>query len=140
VTTDEGSKSYHIGDVGAGARVAQGENISWQEGISALPDGKLLQEQFATLLVRIAEADGLDDDTRDLAREKIDMVATALEQVGSQPARLRRALADAKVFLTASAEWVWDGLRSVLTSDAAQKTIGTITEATATAAIKSLLG
>jgi len=35
-------RSYTMGDVGAGARVAQGENISWVEGIAALPNGESL--------------------------------------------------------------------------------------------------
>jgi hypothetical protein len=45
-------RRYRMGDVDAGARVAQGENISWVEGIAGLPDGPALASQFAALLER----------------------------------------------------------------------------------------
>ena len=31
-------RSYQMGDVAAGARVAQGDNISWVEGVASLPE------------------------------------------------------------------------------------------------------
>ena len=71
-------RSYRIGDVGAGARVAQGENISWAEGLAALPDGHALAGQFASLLERIAKDPSLDDDTRELARAKTQAVSRSV--------------------------------------------------------------
>jgi hypothetical protein len=35
-------RSYQIGNVGPGARVAQRENISWIEGVARLPGGESL--------------------------------------------------------------------------------------------------
>lgn len=46
-------RSYKVGDVAAGARVAIGENISWVEGVSGLPDGEALKRQFSALLEKI---------------------------------------------------------------------------------------
>jgi hypothetical protein len=46
-------RNYQMGDVGAGARVAQGENISWTEGLAGLPNGDSLTQQFNALLERI---------------------------------------------------------------------------------------
>ncbi len=68
-------RSYRMGDVGAGARVAQGENISWAEGIAGLPSGQELAQQFAALLERIARDASLDEDARELAQDKTKAVA-----------------------------------------------------------------
>ena len=46
-------KSYSIRDVGAGARVAMGEHITWTEGFSGDPQGEELKRQFADLFARI---------------------------------------------------------------------------------------
>ena len=59
-------RSYQMGDVGAGARVAQGENISWVEGVASLPGGESLAQQFTALLERIAQDASLDEDAREL--------------------------------------------------------------------------
>jgi hypothetical protein len=134
------AKSYQMGNVGAGARVAQGEHITWTEGFSGDPQGEELKRQFAELLARIDQASDLDEDERALAKEKTEAVADGLANAQHEPGRLRRALRDAKGFLSSSASWVWDGLNKILTSEAAQKTIGTITEAGTQAAIKSLTG
>jgi hypothetical protein len=133
-------KSYRVGDVGPGARVAVGEHITWTEGFAGYPEGEELKHQFADLLTRIDEAPDLDEDERALAKEKTEAVADGLANAQRDPGRLRRALRDAKGFLTSSASWVWDGLNQILTSDAAQKTIATITEAGTKAAIQSLTG
>jgi hypothetical protein len=133
-------KSYQIGDVGEAARVAQGENITWTEGFAGNPQGEALKRQFADLLARIDTATDLDEDERALAKEKTEAVADGLANAQQEPGRLRRALRDAKAFLASSASWVWEGLNQILTSEAAQKTIGTITEAGTRAAIQSLTG
>jgi hypothetical protein len=57
-------RSYQMGDVGAGARVAQGENISWVEGVANLPGGESLAQQFTALLERIAQDTSLDEARR----------------------------------------------------------------------------
>jgi hypothetical protein len=78
-------RSYHIGDVGAGARVAQGENISWHEGIAALPQGESLTQQFNVLLERISQDSSLDEDSRMLAQHKTNAVAEALCEIKTTP-------------------------------------------------------
>ena len=130
-------RSYHIGDVGAGARVAQGENISWVEGITSLPDGDSLTRQFAALLDKIAADTSLDEDTRELAQDKTKAVAEGLAKVQEQPGALRRALLDAKSWFGSAASWVGGALGDILKSEAAQKTLGTVTEAATKAAIAS---
>src|SRR4051812_11361465 len=103
-------RSYRIGDVGAGARVAVGENISWVEGVAGLPDGPALAQQFAALLEQIARDTSLDEDTRELARAKIGAVAAGLAAAQDSPGTLRRALLDAKSWFGNAASWVGDAL------------------------------
>jgi hypothetical protein len=133
------ARSYQMGDVGAGARVAQGEHISWVEGIAGLPDGKSLTQQFDALLERIAQDGSLDEDTRALAQDKTKAVAEGLAKVEESPGILRRALLDAKSWFGSTASWVGNALGDILKSEAAQKTVGTITEATTKAAIEAFL-
>jgi hypothetical protein len=132
-------RSYHIGDVGTGARVAQGENISWVEGVAGLADGGALVKQFDALLKRIAEDGSLDEDTRALAQEKTKAVAEGLGKAKESPGMLSRALRDAKIFFSGTASWIGGALNAILTSEAAQKAIGTVTEASTKAAISSFL-
>ena len=130
-------RSYQIGDVGAGARIAQGENISWVEGVSSLPDGEALSQQFDALLERIAKDSSLDEDTRVLAQEKTKAVAEGIAKAHDSPGMLRRALIDAKSWFGGSAMSIGHALRDILKSEAAQKTLGTVTEAATKAAIAS---
>lgn len=132
-------RSYKVGDVAAGARVAIGENISWVEGVSGLPDGEALKRQFSALLEKIKKDASLDDDTRVLAEQKTKAVAEGIAKVKDDPGPLRRALIDAKSWFGGAAKSVGDALRDVLKSEAAQKTIGTVTEAGTKAAIESFL-
>ena len=132
-------RSYQMGDVGAGARVAQGEHISWVEGVASLPEGEALSRQFDTLLKRIAQDASLDEDTRALAQDKTKAVAEGLAKVQESPGPLRRALLDAKSWFGSTASWVGKALGDILKSEAAQKTLGTVTEATAKAAIDSFV-
>jgi hypothetical protein len=132
-------RSYHIGDVGTGARVAQGENIAWVEGVAGLPGGESLVKQFDALLKRIAEDASLDEDTRALAQDKTKAVAEGLAKAQESPGMLRRALLDAKSWFGSTASWVGNALGDILKSEAAQKTIGTVTEATTKAAIDSFV-
>jgi hypothetical protein len=133
-------RSYQIGDVGAGARIAQGENISWVEGIPSLPDGEALKRQFDALLARIAKDSSLDEDSRELAKAKTEAVAKGLVAAKASPDVLRRALLDAKSWFSSAASWVGRALGDILKSEAAQKTLGTVTEAATKAAIASFLG
>jgi hypothetical protein len=132
-------RSYQMGNVGAGARVAQGDNISWIEGVARLPGGESLAQQFNALLERIAQDSSLDEDIRALAQEKTKAVAEGLTKVEQSPGILRRALLDAKSWFGGAASWIGNELSDILKSDAAQKTIGTVTEATTKAAIASFL-
>jgi hypothetical protein len=132
-------RSYQIGNVGAGARVAQGDNISWIEGGASLPDSASLAEQFTALLELIAHDASLDEDTRELAQAKTKAVAEGLAKVEESPSILRRALLDAKSWFGSTASWVGNALGNILKSEAAQKTIGAATEATTKAAIASFL-
>jgi hypothetical protein len=132
-------RSYQMGNVGPGARVAQGEHISWVEGVAGLPGGESLAQQFAALLERIAQDASLDEDTRALAQDKTKAVAEGLTKVEKSPGILRRALLDAKSWFGSTTSWVGNALSDILKSEAAQKTIGTVTEATTKAAIDSFV-
>ena len=132
-------RSYQMGNVGAGARVAQGENISWLEGVGSLPEGGSLAGQFDALLKRIAADTSLDEDTRELAQDKTKAVAEGIANVQGSPGALRRALLDAKSWFGTTASWVGDALGGVIKSEAAQKTLATVTEASTKAAIASFL-
>jgi hypothetical protein len=132
-------RSYQMGDVGAGARVVQGENISWVEGVASLPGGESLAQQFTALLERIAQDASLDEDTRELAQDKTKAIAEGFVKVGESPGILRRALLDAKSWFGSAASWVGNALGDILKSEAAQKTIGTVTEASTKTAIDSFL-
>ena len=132
-------RSYQMGDVGAGARVAQGENISWVEGVASLPGGESLAQQFTALLERIAQDASLDEDTRELAQVKTKAIAEGLAKAEGSPGILRRALLDAKSWFGSAASWVGNALGDILKSEAAQKTIGTVTEASTRATIDSFL-
>jgi hypothetical protein len=138
----EGStgKRYVIGDVGAGARIIQGDYNSWVESVQAEPGGEELKRQVEELLARIADAADLDADDRELATEKTQAVAVALGQADQDPDGLRKTLKDARAFLTSSVRWAWDGLCRVLQSEAAQKTISSIAEGSTRAAIQGLIG
>jgi hypothetical protein len=132
-------RSYQIGDVGAGARVAQGKNISWVEGIAGLPGAEALTQQFAALLEQIDKDASLDEDTRALAKDKTTAVAEGLAKAQESPGALRRALIDAKSWFGSTASWVGNALGNILKNEAAQKTIGTVSEAATKAAIDSFL-
>jgi hypothetical protein len=135
--TTTGGRSYRIGDVGAGARVAQGVNISWVEGIGRLPEGESLKEQFGALLARIAQDTSLDEDSREIAVAKSSAIAEGLVKAHESPGVLRRALLDAKSWFGTTTKWIGSALADIIKSEAAQKTIGTVTEATTKAAIDS---
>src|SRR6266849_6504606 len=130
---------YQMGDVGPGARVAQGENISWVEGVVGLPGGESLAQQFKALLERVAQDESLDEDTRALAQEKTRAIAEGLAKAQESPGPLRRALLDAKSWFGSTATWVGKALGDILKSEAAQKTIGAVTEAATKAAIDSFV-
>ena len=138
--TASGGKSYVIHDVGANARVQQGENLSWTEMGGANGDSAVLVRQFEDLLKRIAEHPELDEDTRALTAQKTEAVAQTLAHAEEDPAALKRAVLDAKGWLGSAAGWAWDGLSTILKSEAAQKTIAAIAETGVRTAIKTLIG
>ncbi len=136
-----GSKIYTVGDVGAGAQVAQGEHIQQvKNALAGVPDSDVLEQQFAEFMKYIAQDPDLDDETRDLALEKTKAVAEGLANAKESPNKLSRALRDAKAFLTSSVKGAWEGLSEILKSEAAQKTISAIAEGTTKAAIAALIG
>lgn len=136
-----GRESYQMGDVGANARVQQGKYLTMiEQTFTDTPGGDDMAKQFKALLNKIAEHSDLDEDTRDLAMEKTQKVAEALVNAKESPSGLRRALLDAKGWLSSAASWAWDEVSKILKSEAAQKTIATITEASVRGAIKSLIG
>jgi excisionase family DNA binding protein len=61
--------------IGAHARVAIGENISWSEGLSRYPGGDELTQQLSALLERIASDQQLGEPERALATAKTQAVA-----------------------------------------------------------------
>lgn len=132
-----GNRSYHIGDVGTGARVAQGDNISWVEGINALPEGAQITDQFKQILDSIEADSTLDDDNKELARNKVEAIADALANIENNPAALRVALKDGKTFFSSVASGLGKAIASLLSSDAAQKILGTVTESATKAAISN---
>jgi hypothetical protein len=137
-------RSYQMGDLGAGARAMQGDNNTmqgdtWIEGVTSLPDGEALTQQFNALLDRIGKDASLDEDTRALAQDKTKAVAEGLAKVQESPNMLRRALIDAKSWFGSTVSWVGNALGDILKSEAAQKTIGTVTEAATKAAIASFV-
>ena len=67
-------------------------------------------------------------------------VGRALLDVHAQPARLQRALVDARTFLSSSARWAWDGLADALTSESGRNLVASITDAGARSAVQALLG
>ncbi len=137
-----GSKIYIVGDVGAGAQVAQGEHIIQQvkNALAGVPDSEVLERQFDALMKQIAETPDVDAETRDLALEKTKAVAEGLANAKESPNGLSRALRDAKAFLTSSVKGAWEGLSEILKSEAAQKTISAIAEGTTKGAIEALIG
>ena len=139
--TPLGSKIYTIGDVGPYAQVAQGEHIQQvKNALAGVPDSEVLERQFAELMERIAQTPDLDDETRNLALEKTKAVAEGLANAKESPTGLKRALLDAKGFLTSSVKGAWEGLCKILCSEAAQKTISSIAEGATKGAIGALIG
>lgn len=138
--TPPGSKSYTIGNVGEGARVAQGENISWVEGVNALPEGEAIARMFKELLAQIAEDKSLDDDAREISSGKVQAVAEGLAKAKDDPSSLRKALIEAKAWFSTSATWVGEKIGGILKSEAVQKTIGTLAETGLNVAVKSYFG
>jgi hypothetical protein len=133
--------TFSIGDVAAGARVAQGKYITWVESsLEATPEGQDLKQQFEALLERIDNSEDLDSDTRNLVAQKTTAVANGLANAQKDPSRLRMALLESKAVLGSLAGWTWTALSEILKSDAAQKTIGTISEAGTRAAIGAIVG
>jgi len=66
-------------------------------------------------------------------------VAEGLAEAQKSPDKLRIALRDAKSWFANTASWVGRALGDILKSEAAQKTIGTVTEAATKAAIASFV-
>ena len=74
-----------------------------------------------------------------LAQDKTKAIAEGLAKVEESPGMLWRALLDAKSRFGSTASWVDNALGDILKSEAAQKTLGTVTEAATKAAIASFV-
>lgn len=136
----EAGKSYKMGNVGPYSKVQQGENL-WIETVSAIPDSNALVQQFKNLIEQISKDNTLDDDTRDVSVKKVEAVAEGLAKAQKSDGRgLKKALLDAKSWFAGNAGWVWTKLDDILKSEAAQKTIWTITESTVRGSINGLTG
>ena len=134
-------KSYNVSNIGEGARVQVGENLSWYEtSLASTPSGATLEQQFQALAKELATHPDLDEDRRALAVKKTNAVAEGLAHAKESPGGLKEALIDAKDFFGRSATWAWAEMSRILQSEAAQKTIGTITDAATRAAIGSITG
>jgi hypothetical protein len=131
--------NFKVGDIGAGARVAIGKNISWTEGLATLPDGAALMRQFDELFEKIDDDASLDEDGRELARQKAAAVVEGVKTVETSPATLRRALRDAKSWFGGASSNIGAALAGILKGEAAQKTLGTVTEAATKAAIEAFI-
>ncbi len=135
------AESYSLtGIVEQNARVIVGKNNRWTENHADPAGAADLERQFEALLQKIAADPALNEDTRALAQAKTEAVAEGLAQVAEKPAALRRALLDAKSWFATTATWVGGAIGAILKSEAAQKTLGTVTEAGVTAAVKSFTG
>jgi hypothetical protein len=132
-----GSKIYNMSNIGPNTTAIQGEHIHVMNALKALPEGDTLAQQFDTLLKQLANALNLDEDTRKLATAKTQAVAQGLAEANIEPSKLRLALRDAQLTLGNTAKWAYDGLVNILKSEVAQKTIGTISEASTRAAIEA---
>lgn len=133
-------KNYSMGNVGAGARIVQGDYNSWSEGLRLQPGGAQLASELAELLDGIKADIALDPDDRELAADKAQAVVDALPKAAESPDILRKALRDAKQFFGSTARWVWDRLQAVMTSEPGRQVLGTITDIAARSAIQGLLG
>lgn len=134
-SNEGGGRSYYINTVGAGARVAQGDNISWLEAVSTLPDGPTLAGQFTQIIDSIGTDPDLDDDSKELARVKVNAIAQALSVVDNNPGSLRLALKDGMPFFSSAASRIGKAIGSLLSGDAAQRTLSTVTDTATRAAI-----
>jgi hypothetical protein len=135
-----GSKTYMMGDVGQGARVAQGENISWVEGMTTLPEGEIIAQMFKELLSQIVEDKSLDEDTREISTVKVQAIAEGFVKAQEDPTSLRRALKEAKAWFGTSATWVGERIGNILKSEAVQKTVSTLAETGIKMAVLGYLG
>lgn len=134
------AKNYSMGNVGDGARIVQGDNNTWSEGLRIQPGGAQLARELAVLLDGIKADTSLDPDDRELAVDKAQAVADALPKAAESPDILRKALRDAKQFFGSTARWFWDRLQAVLASEPGRQVLGTITDVAARSAIQGLLG
>src|SRR5919197_979167 len=106
--TPPARKTYTVRDIGAGARVQVGENLSWYEtSLASTPDGATLEQQLRALAQRLATHPDLDEDRRALAVKKTNAVAEGLAHAQESPGGLKEALIDAKDFFGRSAAWAW---------------------------------
>ena len=128
------------GDIGANARVQIGKNQTWIDAVNTLPESNTLKQQFEEILEEISQDNTLDEDEKSISKEKTEAIAKGLADVQNSPKDLHRALIDGKNWFSNKASGIWNKLSSILKSDAAQKTIGTITESAVKGSIQAFIG
>jgi hypothetical protein len=135
-----GGDYYTMGNVGSNARIQQGRQQTWTETLNAIPNGDTLREQFEKIIEGISQDNTLDEAEKSISQEKTESIANSLANVQSSPNDLHKALVDGNNWFNSKANWVWGKLSNTLKSEAAQKTIGTITESGVKGAIQALIG
>ncbi|WP_265637137.1 hypothetical protein [Acidiphilium sp. PA] len=105
------------------------------EAVSTLPDGPTLAGQFTQIIDSIGTDPDLDDDSKELARVKVNAIAQALSVVDNNPGSLRLALKDGMPFFSSAASRIGKAIGSLLSGDAAQRTLSTVTDTATRAAI-----
>ncbi|MFF0945490.1 hypothetical protein ACFYE2_14865 [Kocuria sp. CPCC 205300] len=125
-----------FGNVGSGAvvSVAQGKGISQtlqQAGVNQ----DELKHAFDDVFTAIRADQSLDNDDKEVALEIAGEVLNATEKASEDPSALKRSLTKARKLLGGA----WSKMVEAMNSAAVQKTIGTITEASVQASIKSII-
>jgi hypothetical protein len=133
-----GEKVYYIGGSITNANVAMGENI--QQIFVGNPDGQFLFKQFKNLMGEIESSDELEPIVKDLALKKTENVAQALAKVEKSPIDLQRSLVDANLSFSGKTGWIWERIKSIMTSEAAKNTLKEIAQTAIGIAIKTMVG
>jgi hypothetical protein len=133
-------KNYRIRDVDNNSNVIQGENNRIIEIANTSPEINDLKQQFDKVLEEISKDSNFDEDEKTISKQKVEQIAENLVKAKDSPEDLHRSLIDAKSWFSNKAGGIWTKLSNILKSDAAQTTIGTITESATRGAIKAFIG
>jgi len=135
-----GGDNYSIKDIGPNARIQQGKQQNWTEILNTIPNSNTLEKQFKQIISEISKDKMLNRAEKSISLMKTESIAKALANAQRSPEDLHYALIDGNNWFSNKANWVWKKLIAILESEAAQKTIGTITESGIRGAIKTFIG